>query len=168
MLSTSQRNPAVALPGLLAIFFIAGCGLGFAASTVTSTVTLSENRAEAAAIAKMQQTHPGQSWSVTLARFHPVSTRVSDSAGQTLSSSWIPCFASARSGPLGLLTCPPPAVWAIELTTPSKERKALVVVEAQSGVVQAVLIHRTASSSFDSPLGCCQMALSARAAAPPK
>jgi hypothetical protein len=126
---------------------------------VTSTVAISENRAEAAAVAKMQQTHPGQTGSITLSRFHLVSTRVSDSAGQTLSSSWIPCFVTGRSGPLRLLTCPPPAVWAIELTTPSHERNALVVVEAQSGLVQAVLIHATPPSSFDSPPGCCPIAL---------
>jgi hypothetical protein len=153
------------MPGLIAAIFIAGCALGFAANGVASTADLSKNRAEAAAIMKMQQTHPGESWSISFVQFHLVSTKVSDSAGQTYGSSWIPCLSFPQGNPSGFLRCPPPAVWAIELKTPSKQRQALVVVEARSGEVQAVLIRSTASSKFDTLSGYCQEAFSAGAVA---
>ena len=140
------------MPGLIAAIFIAGCALGFAANSVASTANFSKNRAEAAAIMKMQRTHPGEAWSISFVQFHLVSTRVSDSAGQTYGSSWIPCLTFPQGNPSRFLRCPPPAVWAIELKTPSKQRQALVVVEARSGEVQAVLIHSAAPSSFE-PLG---------------
>jgi len=130
----------------IATVFIAGCGLGFAASSVTSTVSFSESRAEAAALAKMQQRHPAESYLVTRAQLQLESSEVSDSAGQSYGSPWTACFPAARGGPLGLLPCPPPAIWAIELATPSKQRSALVVVDAQNGAVMAVLIHLTESS----------------------
>jgi hypothetical protein len=39
-------------------------------------------------------------------------------------------------------------VWAVELTTASKQQQALVVVDTQSGAVDAVLIHSTESTDF--------------------
>ena len=58
------------MTGLMAAIFTAGCVIGIAASSATATINVSETRAEAAAIAKMQRTHPGESWSVTVVQFH--------------------------------------------------------------------------------------------------
>jgi hypothetical protein len=137
---STGRYLAAVLLGLMAAIFVVAYGVGFAAGTVTSAAAVSESRAEAISILKMQQTHPGEAWSVTQTRLHLFSAQVSDSSGQTYGSPWTPCSTLAQAGPLARFTCPPPPMWAVELATRSKERKALVVVNAQSGVIQAVLL----------------------------
>jgi hypothetical protein len=144
-----RRYPEAAIAVFIAATFIGACALGYMASTLTSTVAVSKTRAEAAALARVQQRHPGESYLVTRIQFQLLSNKVSDSVGQSYGSSWTACFTSIQgSSPLGLLRCPPPAVWAVELTTASKQQQALVVVDAQSGAVDAVLIHSTESTDF--------------------
>ena len=130
-----EQHVAIALTLPLVGTFGAGGGIGLTASQVI----VSEQRAEVAAVWKMQQRHPGHGWSVTHQQLHILWSVVSDTSGQSYGSPWTPCSDGVWHGPLAQLRCPPPPVWAIELAAPSDNHKALVVVDARSGVVLAVL-----------------------------
>ena len=103
-------------------------------------------QADQVAIATISRSQSGASqWTVTDSAFHNESTTVTDRMGnRRFASSWNPCpwgGAGAVLNRVGI-TCPPPPVWAIQVSTSSRPtgRKALVEVDATSGAVVSWLI----------------------------
>jgi hypothetical protein len=104
---------------------------------------ISQGEANAIAVAAIAESQPGAAgWIVTHSDLHPVSVSVSDVTGSPrFGSSWVACPIAVVEERLRLLGlgCPPPPVWAVEVSTTSRPtyHRALVEIDALTGKVLA-------------------------------